>query len=82
MKYAIVLPDGAADEPLPQLGNRTPLEARMKLVRAPRKPAGHPVLRAHWLGTYHEEWRTFLDEAYWNVELSDDVVPESGSDAR
>jgi 2,3-bisphosphoglycerate-independent phosphoglycerate mutase len=27
MKYAIVLPDGAADEPLPQLEGRTPLEA-------------------------------------------------------
>lgn len=27
MKYAIVLPDGAADEPLPQLAGRTPLEA-------------------------------------------------------
>ncbi len=27
MKYAIVLPDGAADESLPQLGGRTPLEA-------------------------------------------------------
>ena len=27
MKYAIVLPDGATDEPLPQLGGRTPLEA-------------------------------------------------------
>jgi 2,3-bisphosphoglycerate-independent phosphoglycerate mutase len=27
MKYAIVLPDGAADEPLPQLDGRTPLEA-------------------------------------------------------
>ncbi len=27
MKYAIVLPDGAADEALPQLGGRTPLEA-------------------------------------------------------
>jgi 2,3-bisphosphoglycerate-independent phosphoglycerate mutase len=26
MKYAIVLPDGAADEPLPQLSGRTPLE--------------------------------------------------------
>lgn len=26
MKYAVVLPDGAADEPLPQLGGRTPLE--------------------------------------------------------
>jgi 2,3-bisphosphoglycerate-independent phosphoglycerate mutase len=27
MKYAIILPDGAADEVLPQLGGRTPLEA-------------------------------------------------------
>lgn len=27
MKYAIILPDGAADERLPQLENRTPLEA-------------------------------------------------------
>ena len=27
MKYVIVLPDGAADVPLPQLGGRTPLEA-------------------------------------------------------
>lgn len=27
MKYAIVLPDGAADVPLPELGDRTPLEA-------------------------------------------------------
>src|SRR5256885_2243478 len=27
MKYAIVIPDGAADEPLAELGNKTPLEA-------------------------------------------------------
>ncbi|HNQ23355.1 MAG TPA: cofactor-independent phosphoglycerate mutase [Phycisphaerae bacterium] len=27
MKYAVILPDGAADEPLPQLEGRTPLEA-------------------------------------------------------
>jgi 2,3-bisphosphoglycerate-independent phosphoglycerate mutase len=27
MKYAIILPDGAADQPLPQLGGRTPLQA-------------------------------------------------------
>ncbi len=27
MKYAIIIPDGAADEPLPELGNKTPLEA-------------------------------------------------------
>src|SRR5690606_16009171 len=27
MKYAIIIPDGAADEPLDALGGRTPLEA-------------------------------------------------------
>src|SRR4030081_975292 len=27
MKYAIIIPDGAADEPLPELGGRTPIEA-------------------------------------------------------
>src|SRR3954471_11490022 len=27
MKYAIVIPDGCADEPLPALGGKTPLQA-------------------------------------------------------
>jgi 2,3-bisphosphoglycerate-independent phosphoglycerate mutase len=27
VKYAIIIPDGASDEPLPELGGRTPLEA-------------------------------------------------------
>ena len=27
MKYAIIIPDGAADDPLAELGNRTPIEA-------------------------------------------------------
>src|SRR2546421_11935141 len=29
MKYAIIIPDGAADEPLPELGGKTPLEAAL-----------------------------------------------------
>ncbi|HEX6853357.1 MAG TPA: HNH endonuclease [Candidatus Polarisedimenticolaceae bacterium] len=56
-------------------GNRTPLEARMTLRRTPRRPAGHPILRAGWIGPHYDEWRTFLDVAYWNVELSDDLLP-------
>jgi len=56
-------------------GNRLPEQAGLTLVRPPKKPAGHPLLRASWVGGFHEEWRTFLDEAYWNVELSDEVVP-------
>src|SRR3982750_426873 len=27
MKYAIIIPDGAADEPLPELNGKTPIEA-------------------------------------------------------
>lgn len=56
--------------------NRTPAEAGMQLIRAPRKPAGHPLMRAHWIGPCHEEWKSFLDAAYWNVELSDDLIRE------
>ncbi len=56
-------------------GSRTPQESGMTLVRAPRRPSGHPVLRAGWLGPFYAEWRTFLDIAYWNVELAEDVVP-------
>jgi 5-methylcytosine-specific restriction endonuclease McrA len=55
-------------------GDRLPSEASMRMYRRPRKPAGHPMLRAKWLGPCPEEWRTFLDEAYWNVELADDIV--------
>ena len=32
------------------------------------------MLRANWLGPCPVEWRTFLDQAYWNVELSDEIV--------
>ncbi len=56
-------------------GNRTPVGAGVRLIRKPKRPAGHPMLRTSWLGPCPEEWKTFLDEAYWNVELSDDIVP-------
>jgi 5-methylcytosine-specific restriction endonuclease McrA len=56
-------------------GSRLPAEAGIKLFRVPRKPAGHPLMRAIWIGRFHEEWKNYLDEAYWNVELSDDLVP-------
>jgi len=55
-------------------GSRTPQEAGMHLIRVPKRPAGHPVLRAGWIGPHYEEWKTFLDVAYWNVELSEDFV--------
>ena len=61
-------------------GNRTPSEAGMTLIRAPRRPAGLPAPRAGWIGPRYAEWRTFLDEAYWNVELSEELVPDPPPD--
>jgi 5-methylcytosine-specific restriction endonuclease McrA len=60
-------------------GDRSPAQVGMALVRRPRRPAGHPMLRANWLGPCPEEWKSFLDEAYWNVELFDDLVPEAAA---
>lgn len=61
-------------------GNRTPSEAGIRLIRPARKPAGHPMLRARWLGPCPDQWRTYLDEAYWNVELSDEVLSTTSPD--
>jgi 2,3-bisphosphoglycerate-independent phosphoglycerate mutase len=44
MKYAIIIPDGAADEPLKELGGKTPLEA----AHTPNKDA---IARAGRIGT-------------------------------
>ena len=51
-------------------GGRTPAEARMHLVRLPRRPESVPALRIT-IGLRHapDSWRDYL---YWNVELEDD----------
>lgn len=50
--------------------NRLPHEAGMRLIRKPVKPKWRPVVST-LLGhpQKHESWKTFLDLAYWNVEL-------------
>jgi 2,3-bisphosphoglycerate-independent phosphoglycerate mutase len=45
MKYVVFVPDGCADVPLPELGNRTPLEAA-RMPRLARLAAGADVGRA------------------------------------
>jgi len=50
-------------------GGRTPEEARMKLIREPRLPSRSPVLHLHLRSPKYVTWRTFLSNAYWNVEL-------------
>ena len=50
-------------------GGKTPGQARMHLVRVPRRPSRAPALRIT-IGLRHapESWRDYL---YWNVELDD-----------
>ena len=51
-------------------GGRTPAEARMKLIRAPRRPMSAPAIRITiGLRSAPESWRDYL---YWNLELDED----------
>jgi len=49
--------------------NRLPHEAKMRLVRKPAAPKWRPVVSLAARGRRREEWKHFLDMAYWNVEL-------------
>ena len=50
-------------------GGRTPGEAHMKLKRPPVQPKRNPVISVRLGHEKYESWKTFLDEAYWSVEL-------------
>lgn len=50
-------------------GGRTPHEAGMRLFRRPFKPKRSPMLSHQLTNQKYESWKTFLDEAYWTVEL-------------
>ena len=50
-------------------GGRTPEEARMHLVRSPKRPESAPAIRITiGIRNAPESWRDYL---YWNVELDD-----------
>ena len=50
-------------------GGRTPAEARMRLVRPPRRPDSAPAIRITiGLRNAPNSWRDYL---YWNLELDD-----------
>jgi 5-methylcytosine-specific restriction endonuclease McrA len=54
--------------------NRTPYEAGIHLIRKPKRPKWRPFVQVNLGTSHHESWKHFLDLAYWNVELGEDVV--------
>jgi 5-methylcytosine-specific restriction endonuclease McrA len=54
--------------------NHTPQEAGLHLVRKPKRPKWRPFVQVN-LGLHqHDSWKHFLDLAYWNVELGEDIA--------
>ena len=51
-------------------GGRTPKQAHMTLIRKPEKPKRSPLLNLKLTHSKYQSWRTFLDNAYWSVELT------------
>lgn len=52
-------------------GNRLPHEAKMQLIRKPKRPKWRPFVNISISNSPHDSWKHFLDIAYWNVELGD-----------
>ncbi len=50
-------------------GGRTPHEAHLRLIKVPAKPKKSPLLAMKLGNPKYESWKTFLDNAYWTVDL-------------
>ena len=50
-------------------GGRTPTEARMHLIRHPVKPKRSPLLSLKLGNPKYASWKSFVDRAYWTVDL-------------
>lgn len=50
-------------------GGRTPKQAHMSLIKKPEKPKRSPLLNLKMTHKKYQSWKTFLDNAYWSVEL-------------
>ena len=50
-------------------GGRTPKQAHMSLIRKPEKPKRSPLLNLKMTLNKYQSWKTFLENAYWSVEL-------------
>jgi 5-methylcytosine-specific restriction endonuclease McrA len=52
-------------------GNNVLAKTGMILIKKPRKPIWHPLIRLSLKEKKYESWKNFLDLAYWNVELDE-----------
>lgn len=50
-------------------GGRTPKQAHLTLIRRPEKPKRSPLVNVKLTQKKYQSWKTFLDNAYWSVEL-------------
>ena len=50
-------------------GGRTPRQANMTLIRKPEKPKRSPLLNLKLTQKKYQSWQSFIDTAYWSVEL-------------
>jgi len=50
-------------------GGRTPQEAGLKLVKQPVRPKRSPMLSIKLGNPKYASWKSFLDAAYWSVDL-------------
>jgi 5-methylcytosine-specific restriction endonuclease McrA len=50
-------------------GGRTPDQAGVPLIRKPVRPKRNPMITVRLGQERYQSWRTFLDHAYWSVEL-------------
>ena len=50
-------------------GGRTPRQANMTLIRKPEKPKRSPMLNLKLTQAKYRSWQSFVDNAYWSVEL-------------
>src|SRR5262245_17263641 len=55
-------------------GNRTPSEARLTLIRKPKRPKWRPFVQINLETAAHDSWKHFVDLAYWNVELGEELA--------
>ena len=46
----------------------------MHLVRNPKRPKWRPFIQVNFTLNGHASWRHFLDIAYWNVEIGEDLT--------